>query len=137
MDNVKDVVIPKPVKIAELQGIAMTIRHFIYVESKQLLFLVLSDMNTIARIDAYVSKLSIFKNMDRKSVLGSVICYRIITVGDALNFKHLWSMSYDTRINILNYGDSLDTIIAGGSNGFGYGIKLQLENEGKPYLGVI
>jgi len=84
-------------------------------------------MDVIAQIDAFISKLPIFKEEYKKTVLGSIACYKFLNT--ECNFEHLWSKDYNCRINLLSYNQQTDQLFAGTSNGYVYGIQLDEDNN--------
>eukprot|EP00826_Nyctotherus_ovalis_P062980 TRINITY_DN9197_c0_g4_i5.p2 TRINITY_DN9197_c0_g4~~TRINITY_DN9197_c0_g4_i5.p2 ORF type:complete len:221 (-),score=35.24 TRINITY_DN9197_c0_g4_i5:3321-3983(-) len=98
------------------------------MESEGILFLGLSDMDAIARIDAYISNLSLFKKANRKILLGSIACYKILSKEGKWSFKHLWSKSYSGRINGIDYNPASKLLLAAASSGHVHGLDVDLKN---------
>jgi WD40 repeat protein len=128
-DTIKDIYIPQPIKVAELPGLSLTISDFICLESKRILFLALSDMDTATRIEAYFSTLPLFKKADKKVILGNIACYMIVNKEGRWEFKHLWSKGYATRMNLITLSGKL--LLAGTVSGFIYGLDIDFESANK------
>lgn len=56
--HVPESVVYSPVKVAEVNNLALGGRDFVYVENRGLLFVAMSEMNITNRLDSYITNVS-------------------------------------------------------------------------------
>jgi len=114
----------------------MSIQDFIYLENLNILFISLSDMAPVAKIDAYFTKFKIFwgSESETQSIIGAIMCYTLNR--NPWKFERYWAKSYGSRTSALVWEDSLELLLLGTDNGTIDGIQSNKADGYKSYKNV-
>lgn len=124
--NNPGVVPPAPTKMAELGDLPMGVRDFLYVEEEGLMFVALSDMSIVSRVDAYFNNLKLLWKKDKESeaIVGAVVAYRVGKEADeSVKFERLWAKTYGFQTNVLAWSGPFHLLAIGMDDGKVHGIR--------------
>ncbi len=139
-ENFSGAVNAVPIKIAELADLPMGVRDFVYLEDLGILFVALSDMDVVSRVDAYFTNLKLpwDKKNDVQTIVGAVLAYRVTPGRDSdWKFDRLWVKTYGFQTNILTWCPSLNLLAVGMDDGFVHGICVTPETGFKSHADVL
>lgn len=126
-----------PTKLCELTELPMSVQDFAYLENRNALFISLSDMTSVARIDAYFTKMKIFwgNETETQSIIGAIICYTVTR--DPWGLERNWAKSYGSRASVLLWEDSLELLLVGTDKGTVDGLQSTHSDSYKSFKSVI
>ena len=115
----------------------MNIQDFIYLEDLGILFIALSDMNAVAKIDAYFTNFKVFwnKESETQSIIGGILCYRVNR--GTWSFDRLWAKCYGSRISVLTWEGTTELLLIGTDEGYVNALKTSAINSYIDYKEVI
>jgi len=99
-----------------------------------MLFLALSDMSMISRVDAYFTNLKFpwDKKPEIQTVVGAVIGYKVKKNQEnqlaPWEFERMWVKPYGKQTSVLAWNQGLGLLAVGMDDGFVHGLKVTSEN---------
>ncbi len=82
-------------ELYEISDLPMSVKDFVYVEDKGVLFVLLTETRVVSKIGNFISSIS------KPHEVGSVIAYKEDTPG-SLEFTELWQYNLKLEVSPLN-----------------------------------
>lgn len=106
-----DLLVSPPQLLGQLKGFIHGVRDYIYIWEKDILFILLSDMNVASRIDSYLTNMKLpWEKPDPKAPIISVGALGCYTKVKDWKFKKLWKKLFSAQAICL-YWDEITNLL--------------------------
>ena len=101
----------------------------------EIMFVALSDMNVVSKVDAFFSNLKFpwSKDKDVQAIIGAVLAFRVSKAEDNSNwkFERIWAKTYGVQTSVLAWSTQLGLLTVGMDNGKVNSIRVTAESQYK------